>query len=236
MISFVIPAHNEERLLGSTLVALHAAAHAVGEPYELIVVDDDSTDTTPVVAQRHGARIVAVRHRQIAAARNAGAAAALGEQLLFVDADTQVSARVLGAAIQAMRNGAVGGGARMRFDGRVPLYGRALAWLWHWIQRAGNLAAGSFIFCTREAFEAAGGFNQTLFAAEDVALSRRLQRLGRFVIVREIVETSGRTVRSYSGAEALGMTLDFLLHAPRYLKGRRGYWYRQRREGRTPKR
>ena len=222
MISFVIPAHNEERLLGSTLVALHAAAHAVGEPYELIVVDDDSTDTTPVVAQRHGARIVAVRHRQIAAARNAGAVAALGEQLLFVDADTRVSARVLGAAIQAMRNGAVGGGARMRF--------------WHWIQRAGNLAAGSFIFCTREAFEAAGGFNQTLFAAEDVALSRRLQRLGRFVIVREIVETSGRTVRSYSGAEALGMTLDFLLHAPRYLKGRRGYWYRQRREGRTPRR
>src|ERR1700733_7156958 len=46
LISFVVPAYNEERLLGRTLEALHAAARAVAEPYELIVVDDGSTDGT----------------------------------------------------------------------------------------------------------------------------------------------------------------------------------------------
>ena len=46
MISFIVPAYNEERLLGPTLDALHAAAQAVGESYELVVVDDGSTDRT----------------------------------------------------------------------------------------------------------------------------------------------------------------------------------------------
>ena len=50
MISFVVPAHNEEHHLPATLAAVHAAAAAVGEPYEAIVVDDASTDATATVS------------------------------------------------------------------------------------------------------------------------------------------------------------------------------------------
>ena len=78
MISFIVPAYNEERLLGATLDALHAAGQAVGESYELVVVDDASTDGTALVAQRRGARLVSVAHRQIAATRNSGAREANG--------------------------------------------------------------------------------------------------------------------------------------------------------------
>jgi glycosyltransferase involved in cell wall biosynthesis len=153
MITFVIPAYNEELLIGRTISALHSAAGAINEPYEIIVVDDASTDATTTVAARCGAQVLTVHHRQIAAARNAGAAQAQGDLLLFVDADTHVPSAVVGAAAHAMRGGAVGGGARARFDRPVPMYGRILAWLWLWIiQPFGHLASGCFLFCTRHAF------------------------------------------------------------------------------------
>jgi len=141
-----------------------------------------------------------------------------------------VSAAVLNAAVRAIRSGAVGGGARARFDGRVPLYGHVLLWLWFLIQRFGRLASGCFIYCTREAFEAVGGFDPALYIAEDVVLSRRLQRLGTFVIVPEMVVTSGRTVRSHALTDVLRLLAGFLLHGPRYFTARRGPWYEPRRD------
>src|SRR5262245_31989116 len=117
MISFIVPAYNEELLLGRTLTAVNAAARALGEPFEIVVADDASTDRTAAVAAEHGARVVSVRHRQIAATRNAGARAAQGALFLFVDADTVVTEAAVAAAVEAMRRGAVGGGCAIRFDG-----------------------------------------------------------------------------------------------------------------------
>ncbi len=73
VISFVVPAFNEERLLPATLEAIHVAGQATGTDYEVIVVDDESSDGTADLAAAAGARVVHVRHRQIAATRNAGA-------------------------------------------------------------------------------------------------------------------------------------------------------------------
>ena len=58
-----------------------------------------------------------------------------------------------------------------------------------------KIAPGCFLFCTRQAYLVAGGFNETMAWAEEVAFARRLQRQGRFVILREAVVTSGRKVR-----------------------------------------
>ena len=87
MLSFVVPAHNEQACLGRTVQAIHAAARATGRPYEVIVVDDASTDATAEVARKHDATVVSINRRQIAASRNAGGRTARGERLLFVDAD-----------------------------------------------------------------------------------------------------------------------------------------------------
>ena len=62
MISFIVPAHNEQASLGRTLEAIHKAAHAVGQPYEIIVVDDASTDATPEIAAQNNARVLSVNH------------------------------------------------------------------------------------------------------------------------------------------------------------------------------
>src|SRR5688572_3670388 len=128
MLSFVVPAYNEEKWLAATLASIHAAANALGIDYEVVVANDASTDATASIAEAAGARVVSVENRQIAKTRNAGARAARGERLLFVDADTRVDEAVVGAAMAAMDAGAVGGGAGAVFDEGAPYYARRMMW------------------------------------------------------------------------------------------------------------
>jgi glycosyltransferase involved in cell wall biosynthesis len=231
MISFIIPAYNEEQLLGRTLSAINAAGRALGERFEVVVVDDASTDRTVAIACELGARVVPVEHRQIAATRNAGAREASGEMLIFVDADTVVTPSAVAAAADAMQQGAVGGGCAFHFDGRLPLYGRIMAAVAAPLYRVLGLASGCFLFCTREAFAATGGFDERLFGAEEAALSRALRRQGRFVILRERVTTSGRKLRAHSAGEILGLLARFAINGRKALRKRDGLdiWYGQRR-------
>jgi glycosyltransferase involved in cell wall biosynthesis len=213
------------------LSALSHATRPLSEPVEVVVVDDASTDRTAAIAREHGARVVSVQCRQIARTRNAGARAAIGEMLVFVDADTLVTESAVRAAIAAMRGGAVGGGCAFRFDDPLPLYGRVLAAVAVPLYRMAGLASGCFLFCTREAFRAAGGFDETLFGAEEAAMSRALRRLGRFVMLRESVTTSGRKLRAYSGREVLGILARLALGGPNGVQRRDGLdiWYGERR-------
>jgi GT2 family glycosyltransferase len=228
VISFIIPAHNEEALLGRTLVALHESARSLGEPYEIVVANDASTDRTGQIALDHAARVVAVDRRQIAATRNAGARAATGELLFFVDADTVVTERALAAAVRALRRGAVGGGACVRFDGEVPLYAKVLErCVFPVALPLLQLAPGCFVFCTGQAYLAAGGFDETLFVTEEVVFAHRLKQQGRFVILREFVITSARKLRTRSALDLFWIGLRLALGGSQSLKRREGldYWY-----------
>jgi len=207
MISFVVPAHNEQALIGRTLAAIHDTAREIGLPYEVIVVDDASTDATAEIAQQNNAGVVSVNHRQIAATRNSGARAAQGDRLFFVDADTTINARAVSAALRAMDNGAVGGGCPARFDGYVPLYTRLLIWWLGWMMRLVGLAAGAFQFSTRTAFLATGGYDERLYGAEDAAFSWALKREGKFVIIWPHVMTSGRRARGMNGLRMVATLL-----------------------------
>lgn len=231
LISFIIPAHNEAQLLGATLDALTASAHRLNEPFEILLVDDASTDGTSEVAASRDVKILEVELRHIAAVRNAGAQAASGEQLVFIDADTIVNPRVLGAAVDAIRGGAVGGGAMVFWDGELPIWGRGLASMTRWTMRVACLAAGCFVFATRSAFEAVGGFDTRLYATEEIALSCALKKHGRFVILQEHVVTSGRKLRTYSVREFAKMTASVSLRGLGGLRDRRhlSMWYGERR-------
>ena len=231
MISFVIPAYNEEALLRPTLRTLISAAGATGERYEVIVVDDASTDRTAAIAREEGATVVAANCRQIAGSRNAGAAAAAGEFLVFIDADTLVTPDAIRAAVDAMRGGAAGGGCAFRFDRPMPHYGRIMEAFASPIYRLLGLASGCFLFCTRTAFDAAGGFDETLFGAEEAALSRALRRQGSFVVLREHVTTSARKLRAHSAREILGVLAKLAFTGGQSLRRREGLdlWYGPRR-------
>src|SRR5207237_2429641 len=198
MISFIVPAHNEEFELSSTLVAIRAAASDSGKPYEIIVVDDASTDATAEIAAQAGAKVVRINRRQIAAARNAGARAGLGEYLFFVDADTRISASHVTQAIAALEAGYAGGSARVAIDGVIPPWGRVLLRVFTVLYFGLNLGAGAFLFTMRRNYEAVGGFDEQYFVGEEVYFSLALKKLGRFKVLREPIVTSGRKLRMYS--------------------------------------
>jgi len=201
MISFIVPAHNEQACLDSTLQAIHQSACVADQPYEIIVVDDASTDSTADIARQNNARVINVNNRQIAATRNSGGRGAQGTHLFFVDADTTINSRVVCSALQKMDRGAAGGGALVRFDGSVPLYARLLLWWLNLFMRLVGMTGGAFMFCTRDAFHAVGGFDERLFGAEDAAFSWSLKREGRFVVLWAHVLTSGRRARGIGGLQ-----------------------------------
>lgn len=231
LISFVIPAWNEESVLGSTLEALNNARRQLTVPSEVIVANDSSTDRTEEIARLHGAHVVNVQHRQISGTRNAGAKAAHGDLLIFVDADTLVTAEVVGAAVEAVRAGAIGGGCAIHYSGRLPAYLRVLIPIEVWIARKMRVAFGCFLFCTREAFEAVGGFDTTIYATEELNMSQALHRQGRFAILRECVSTSGRKLRTYSTKEWVIQLYRITIARRRCLGNRAAMsvWYDERR-------
>ncbi len=230
MISFVVPAYNEAAFLPATLDAIHASAAALGRPYEIVVANDASTDDTAAIAESHGARVVSCSNRQIAGTRNAGARAAAGDYIVFVDADTTVNADVVRAAAEALDDGAAGGGCMVDWEEPVALQWRAFVWVLMRTFRLVRWAAGSFLFCTRRAFEAAGGFDETIYAAEEIWMSRALKRQGRFVVLRERVETSARKLHDHSSLYVFGVLGSIVLRGPRSVKSRKGLalWYEQR--------
>lgn len=205
MISFIVPAHNEETCLGRTLLTIHESARAIGQPYEIVVADDASTDATAEIARQNHAQVVSVNNRQIAATRNAGARASTGERLFFVDADTTINPRAVAAGLRAMDKGAVGGGAPTWFawNDPVPLYGRILAALIVLFVKPSGFCGGAFMFCTREAFLATGGFNEKVYWSEEGFFALALKREGRFVGLWQPVITSGRRLRKTSALEFL---------------------------------
>lgn len=227
MISFVIPAHNEEACLPATLDALVAAAEKIGRPYEVIVVNDGSTDATGQIARGRGAQVVDVTYRHIAATRNAGARAARGDVLFFIDADTQANAAAIASGLTAIDEGAVGGGCHVRYAGWIPWWARVLLRVGNAAGRALAIAGGAFLFSRRCDFEAIGGFCEEYFAAEDLAFIRALKQRGRFAITNAVVVTSNRKVRNMSLWRAVRLLFGLAVGGPASwrTRDRLGLWY-----------
>jgi len=233
MLSFIVPAYNEELELPATLAAIRAAAAANSEPFEIVVANDGSTDTTAAVAAAAGARVVTIHRRQIAAARNAGAREARGDILFFVDADTRISPAHVKGGRGALAAGCAGGGARVTTDGFVPLWGRVFIRVFSvFYFTAANLGAGAFLFTTRENFDRAGGFDEELFAGEEVYFSQALKKIGRFLLLADPVVTSGRKLRMHSARRILGLSVGIVLRGKQGVRSRDklDLWYDGKRE------
>jgi len=215
-ISIVIPAYNEEQLIGETLLQVKAALASfsrLGWGSEIIVCDNNSTDRTAVLARAAGAGVVFEPVNQIARSRNRGAAEAAGDWLIFIDADSHPSPELFADVADQIEAGrCLAGGCTIRLLGHYPV-GNLITGLWNGISRVGKLLAGSFIFCEAQAFRKVGGFSNELFAAEEIDLSRRLKQLARIqrkritILHRHPLRTSARKVHLYT----LGEHIRFLL-------------------------
>jgi glycosyltransferase involved in cell wall biosynthesis len=232
MISFIVPAYNEEHELSNTLAAIRESASGTAEPYGIIVVDDASTDATPKIASDAGAKVISINRRQIAASRNAGARAAQGEYLFFVDADTRINRGHVTGGISALKHGYAGGGARVAMDGFVPVWGRMLLRGFSLLYFGLNLGAGAFLFTTRRNFDVVGGFDEQYFAGEEVYFSLELRELGGFKVLREPVVTSARKLRMYPAKDFLREFFGVIFRGPRGVRSRANLslWYDGKRE------
>ena len=233
MISFIVPAHNEEAWIGRCVSAIRNGAESLGEQHEIIVVDDGSSDATASIARQQGAQVVRVEHRKIAATRNAGAQQAHGDILFFVDADTLTNAPAIQSALREIRAGAIGGGCVPRFEGWLPWWFRLIEPLiGPAVRLARFLPSGTFLFCTRTGFETAGGFDENYYAAEEVVFVAALKRQGRFAILAETVVTSGRKMRAHSFLTLARLTARLVFLGSRGVRSRKGleYWYEPERE------
>ena len=204
---------------------------------ELIVCDNNSTDRTAQLAREAGAQVVFEPLNQIARARNCGAAAATGDWLLFIDADSKPSAELFVDVAGQIESGqCLAGGSTVKLDGDYFWANRGIA-LWNCISRTLSWMAGSFIFCEAAAFRKVGGFNNDLFASEELDLSKRLKPLAvesskRIVILdQHPLVTSSRKVHLYTLREHVwflartvatwGGTLNRRESCPTWYDGRR---------------
>lgn len=239
-VSIIIPAFNEEKLIETTLAAVGRAAEvfqARGWDTEVIVCDNNSSDRTADLAAARRARVVFEPVNQIARARNAGAAAARGDWLIFVDADSQPSPGLFSdVADQILGGKVIAGGATVRLDA-ASVAGRIGTLFWCFLSRSFRLLAGSFIFCEAAAFREVGGFSRELFAGEELDLSAKLKKLARrrrkkmVILHRHPLVSSGRKMRLYRARELIGFFLKAAFHRRAVLTSREAChpWYDGRR-------
>jgi rSAM/selenodomain-associated transferase 2 len=191
-LSVIMPVLNEAATIGAALTAL-SRFRARGA--ELIVVDGGSNDTTVALARPLADHVLSAP-RGRAAQMNCGAAVARGDILIFLHADTWLP----DDADTLIRGGlALSGRVWGRFDVRFNTGGMfsLIAAMMNLRSRLTGIATGDqAIFVTRAAFKMAGGF-PSIALMEDIALSKRLKRVGRPLCLRARVTTSARRWRAH---------------------------------------
>jgi glycosyltransferase involved in cell wall biosynthesis len=200
--SIVIPAYNEEHYLPRLLDSIEVArANYSGgrQEIEVIVADNDSSDRTAEIASAHGARVVRLQKRRIAATRNGGGHAAQGEIVCFIDGDSAVHPQTFDAIEAAIAGGRyVGGSTGLTLErksfGLLVTYILAAPMIW-----LSGMDSG-VVFCRRQDFEAVGGYDETRLYAEDLLFLMALRRLGK---------ARGQRLTRLPQVRALGCTRKF---------------------------
>ena len=182
-LSIVVPAYNEERCLGETLANLNRAKstllHERSIQAEIIVVDNDSDDSTADVARAQGAVVITEPPHNVARARNAGARLCHGDVIVFVDADTLVPVTLLTRVADAMSDETCFGGAVDTEYRPAKLAVRIYLQVWRVVGKLAGLAQGATQFYRKDVFLALNGYDQTLFMGEDVDLYLRLKTFAK---------------------------------------------------------
>jgi glycosyltransferase involved in cell wall biosynthesis len=201
VVSVIIPAFNEEKFLGNCLLSLKEQNF---KDFEVIVVDNNSTDKTTEIAKKFGVVLVSEKKQGVAFARNKGAKIAKGEILVFTDADTILPKNWLSRIQKEFENNkelvAFGGSCEFysgpisaRISSKFLL--KPFLFLDKFFSGGFNLM-GCNMAIKREAFLEVGGFNENLKLNEDVEISYRLRKAGKVKFDLNFkVKTSGRRFR-----------------------------------------
>lgn len=201
LISIVIPAFNEAKIIAQTLKRIQFAIkeHNINAvSWEIIVCDNNSTDQTAELAARAGATVIFEPSNQIAKARNKGASIAKGTWLLFIDADTYPSPELITDVLEVINAGDfIGCGTTIEVVGGT-LFNKLRMERLNPLFRLLKFSGGAFLLCQKEAFNEISGFSTNLYAYEEIDFVFRLKKYARrqgkkfTVLHHHPVITSGR--------------------------------------------
>lgn len=238
-VSVIVPAFNEALFIKNTLLSIKQATTDYGALLEIIVVDNNSTDATARIARKNGARVVFEAKNQIARARNAGAATARGEYLVFLDADTRVEGNIFCRIANNLSYGKwIGGGAWVSTD--AGWFSNLLFFFINLSLWFKNVTVGPLLYCQYRDFAHVGGFDEAFYAAEEFSLARRLKREGKrqqkkWKIIaygrHHKVVTSSRKFSRFGGLEMAVKNAHLLWNANEKLrqKSQCRFWYDDRK-------
>jgi len=207
--SIIIPAYNEEKLIGRCLDSIAAASTPYKDQVEVIVVLNRCTDRTEEIARSYNCVIVKEDRKNMSIIRNAGAKVAMGEIIATIDADSRMTDNMLTEIKEKLLTGKyIGGGVRMKFE-RLPLgvllQGLILIPL---IIKYRGVTAG-ILWCYKKDFDAINGFNENQRMLEDVDFGFRLKQWGEKCGKNYGTITKAQMIVSLRKADVFGNWLLF---------------------------
>ncbi len=188
MISIIIPTYNEADQIAQTISKTHAGNGKC--EVEIIIVDGGSTDDTVAIAKQCRATVVISERKGRAAQMNKGASVAKHEILYFLHADSIPPNNFTTQIVRAYKDGTKSGCFRLAFD-YDHWFLKANTWFTRFNVNTVRFGDQS-LFVTKDVFQKAGGFNESLLLMEDQEIIHRIKRHSRFKVLNDVVTTSAR--------------------------------------------
>lgn len=198
--SIVIPTFNEAKYIGATLEAIKGQTF---KDYEIIVKDGKSTDETISKARKHADKVLTTTDTSAGDARNQGASHAVGEILVFVDADTTLPLDTLQRFENLLKDERVVGVSCRKICQSHSLLDRLL---YEFVnistyvssQLGVGGAHGNCMAVRKYVFESVGGFNSNIMVGEEQNLVRRARKFGNYLfLLNHCVLEHPRRVRKW---------------------------------------
>jgi glycosyltransferase involved in cell wall biosynthesis len=210
LVSIIVPVYNGGKFLPRCLDAIFASDY---RPFEVIVVDDGSTDESAKIGREKGAIVISTKRRQSgpAAARNLAAEIALGEILLFVDADVVVKPDTIAKIADRFQKHSEIAALFGSYDdapGEQNFLSQYRNLQHHWVHQVSNSEASTFWAglgaVRREVFLSVGGFDCKRFSVpsiEDIELGTRLRSLGHHILLDKDIQA--KHLKKWNAASVL---------------------------------
>lgn len=199
-VSFIIPAFNEEHLIGACLISIYNEIKRCELQHtEVIVVDNNSTDLTADMARAFGATVISCKEKGITKAKQAGHMAATNQFEAYIDADNMLPTGWLTVALKAFNDPklVVVSGPLVYYD--VSAWTSKIANIFQGIARVSHhviapMVQGGNYMVRKRALDLIGGYDQSIeFYGEDTDLAHRLSRIGKVKVLPALrILSSGR--------------------------------------------